>query len=180
MIRPTRPVPQCRRAQRTTTSSPPTNLRSSNLRRSSCRSLNRILHFRSGGPVSLRFSIVDSSSSHPSIPISGLKGRRDLSFCNDFNWPRPKTALIATLSQPLFSVALKWQRRLTNFLVSREPPTVVCPGGGGDGERSHGFKLNYGVILSYARMTASLNIGPARDGYRERAERLARISADRN
>ena len=131
MIRPTRPVSQCRRAQRTTTSSPPTNLRSSNLRRSSCRSLNRILHFRSGGPVSLRFSIVDSSSSHPSIPISGLKGRRDLLSRNDFNWQRLETARIATLSQQLFSVALKWKMGPDKFPGEPRAPHRGVSGGRG-------------------------------------------------
>jgi hypothetical protein len=29
------------------------------------------------------------------------------------------------------------------------PPTLVCPGGGGDGERSHGLKLNYYVRVLY-------------------------------
>jgi hypothetical protein len=32
------------------------------------------------------------------------------------------------------------------FWVSRDPPTVVCPGAG-DGERSHGLKMKYGATL---------------------------------
>ena len=39
-------------------------------------------------------------------------------------------------------------------------------------------KLRYYTVLY--KNDGVLNIGPARDGYRERAERLARISADRN
>ena len=58
------------------------------------------------------------------------------------------------------------------FWVSRDPPTMLC-GGAGDGERSHAFKLNYAVILSYVRNDGLLNIGPARGRYRERAERLS-------
>jgi hypothetical protein len=88
-------------SQRARTSSPPTTLHSSNLRQSGCRSLNRILHPRSGGPVSLPFSIVDSRSSHPSIPIFRFKGRRHLLPRNDINQQRLEDPRIATPSQQL-------------------------------------------------------------------------------
>jgi hypothetical protein len=42
--------------------------------------------------------------------------------------------------------------RLTNFLVSRDPPTMVCTGGGGDGERPHGLKMKYSTTLFQAVM----------------------------
>jgi hypothetical protein len=42
-----------------------------------------------------------------------------------------------------------------DFLGEPRPPPPCCVGGRGDGERSHAFKLNYAVILSYARMMAS-------------------------
>jgi hypothetical protein len=92
--------------------------------------LNRILHPRSGGPVSLPFSIVDSSSSHPSIPIFGFKGLRHLLSRNDFNWLRLETAAhrnaVATHCLPTLDLG---PRQI--FWVSRDPPTMLCPGAGG-------------------------------------------------
>ena len=40
------------------------------------------------------------------------------------------------------------------------PPTLVCPGAGGDGERSHGLKLNYNIYMLH--MAASRTVGPNR------------------
>jgi hypothetical protein len=41
-----------------------------------------------------------------------------------------------------------------NYWSNRNAPHPGVSGGGGDGERSHGLKLNYITILYDARMTA--------------------------
>jgi hypothetical protein len=120
------------------------------------KSLNRILHLRSGGPVSL--PVAPSSLAARVGPSSDLNSavqrRRHLLSRNDFNQQRLENPRIATLSQHCFSDAgRKWGP--ANYLVNRNAPHSGASGGGGDGERSHGFKLNYGVILSYTRKTAS-------------------------
>jgi hypothetical protein len=55
----------------------------------------------------------------------GVKGQRDLSFCNEFNWQRLETARIATLSQ---QIAL---RATTGFF----PVIALTPHHGLDGGR---------------------------------------------
>jgi hypothetical protein len=42
-----------------------------------------------------------------------------------------------------------------NYLANRKAPHPGVSGGGGDGERSHGLKLNYSATLYHAGMTAS-------------------------
>ena len=88
------------------------------------------------------------------LAFCGSKGRHP-SSCNDFNSQRHETPRIATLSQQLFSDAGigKWDPG--KFLGEPRPPTLVCMGGGGDGERSRGLKLYYNNIVYHTRMTAS-------------------------
>jgi hypothetical protein len=62
--------------------------------------------------------------------ISALKGRRHLSSCKDFNWQRPETERIATLSQQLTDASNgKWGSRQI-FLANRNAPTMLRPSGG--------------------------------------------------
>jgi len=90
----------------------------------------------------------------PSAHLLWFKGRRHLSSRNDFNWARLETARIATPSQQLLSVACNGELGLANFQVSRDPPTMLCPGAG-DGSRSHGLRLNHSIIPYHIRMTAA-------------------------
>ena len=60
----------------------------------------------------------------------------------------------------LFSVALKREIGRQIFWLPR-PPTMLWSGGGGDGDPSHGLKINYSAILYHVRMAASI-FGPPR------------------
>jgi hypothetical protein len=109
-----------------------------------------------GVPLWRPFSIVVSSLGHPSLPIFGLKGRRHLSSRNNFNWQRPETARIATLSQQsFFRLDGKWG--LAKLYGGPQRPPPWCVRGAGDVERSHGLKLNYNTYTLY--MVASRTVG---------------------
>jgi hypothetical protein len=123
------------------------------LGQSGCRSLNRILHFRSGGRVSRPFTVVVSSSSHPSTPMGSKAGATFCLAMISISSGMKTCASQRCRNNLFFRLNGKWGPAKLFGEPQRPPPW--CVRGRGDGERSHGLKLNYGVILSYARMTAS-------------------------